>query len=163
MALEALSRVLWRERELLELLLFKLEEEQLVLSGGRSRWLAHATREVELVLAQVREAEVARAAESDAVAADLGLPPGSSLRQLAAVAPAPWDELLTQHRDAFLKITAEVSSLAEDNRELVSQGARATREALAAIGATGEPRPQTYGRDGRRTDARRSHLVDEAL
>ena len=34
MALEALSRVLWRERELLELLLFKLEEEQLVLASA---------------------------------------------------------------------------------------------------------------------------------
>ena len=50
MSLTDLSSVLWRSRELLELLLFKLEEEQLLLAANRSRWLAHATREVEVVL-----------------------------------------------------------------------------------------------------------------
>ena len=48
MALADFCRILWRERELLELLLFKLEEEQLVLASGRGRWLAHATHEVEV-------------------------------------------------------------------------------------------------------------------
>ena len=50
MSLTEVSSILWRERELLELLLFKLEEEQLLLAAGRSRWLGHATREVEMVL-----------------------------------------------------------------------------------------------------------------
>ena len=58
-----LSSILWREREMLELLLFKLEEEQLILASGRGRWLAHATREVEMVLDQIRRTEVVRAAE----------------------------------------------------------------------------------------------------
>ena len=40
MALAELSNVLWRERELLEMLLFKLESEQLVLAAGRTHWLA---------------------------------------------------------------------------------------------------------------------------
>ena len=39
MALSDVSNILWRERQLLELLVFKLEEEQLVLAAGRSRWL----------------------------------------------------------------------------------------------------------------------------
>ena len=60
MALSELSDVLWTERRLLELLLFKLEEEQLVLTSGRTRWLAHATREVETVLDQIRDAELAK-------------------------------------------------------------------------------------------------------
>src|SRR5215212_6463380 len=68
MAVADVSTVLWRERELLELLLFKLEEEQLVLTSGRSRWLGHATREVEMVVAQIREAELARAVLVDALA-----------------------------------------------------------------------------------------------
>ena len=42
MALSDVSNILWRERQLLELLVFKLEEEQLVLAAGRTRWLAHA-------------------------------------------------------------------------------------------------------------------------
>src|SRR5438045_4734995 len=39
MGLAELSSILWRERDMLELLLFKLEEEQLVLAAGRTRWL----------------------------------------------------------------------------------------------------------------------------
>ena len=38
--MEDLSLILWRERELLETLLYKLEMEQLVLASGSSRWLA---------------------------------------------------------------------------------------------------------------------------
>ena len=74
MSLTDLSSVLWRSRELLELLLFKLEEEQLLLAAGRSRWLAHATREVEVVLDQIRQTEVARAAYSQDAADDLVRP-----------------------------------------------------------------------------------------
>jgi len=47
MSLSDVSNILWRERQLLELLVFKLEEEQLVLAAGRNKWLTHATREVE--------------------------------------------------------------------------------------------------------------------
>ena len=59
--MEKLSQILWRERELLETLLFKLEEEQMVLAGGRTRWLARAAREVENVLDTIRETEILRA------------------------------------------------------------------------------------------------------
>ncbi|HEX8508791.1 MAG TPA: flagellar export chaperone FlgN, partial [Propionibacteriaceae bacterium] len=83
MSLTDLSSVLWRSRELLELLLFKLEEEQLLLASGRSRWLPHATREVEVVLDQIRQTEVARAAYSQATALDLGLEPNASLGEVA--------------------------------------------------------------------------------
>jgi acyl-CoA synthetase (AMP-forming)/AMP-acid ligase II len=58
---EKLSQVLWRERELLETLQYRLEVEQLVMAAGRTRWLAHATREVETVLLQmegIRQAKV---------------------------------------------------------------------------------------------------------
>ena len=39
MSLSEVSNILWRERRLLELLVFKLEEEHLVLASGRTRWL----------------------------------------------------------------------------------------------------------------------------
>ena len=39
MSLTELVNTLWRQREALELLLFKLEEERLVLASGRQRWL----------------------------------------------------------------------------------------------------------------------------
>ncbi|MEV1288100.1 flagellar export chaperone FlgN [Micromonospora sp. NPDC049679] len=162
MSLTELSSVLWRTRELLELLLFKLEEEQLLLASGRSRWLAHATREVELVLDQIRQVEVLRATHAQAAALDLGLDAYASLGQLADTAPMPWSEMLHQHRKAFLTLTAEISGLAETNRELITVGQRAVRETMLIVAGSAEM--ETYGPQGQTVPgARRARLVDEAI
>ncbi|NAZ74714.1 flagellar protein FlgN [Kineococcus sp. T13] len=163
MGLAEVSGILWKERELLELLLFKLEEEQLVLASGRTRWLAHATREVEFVMEQIRTTEVLRAAEVDAVAAELEIEPGPSLGALAAAAPEPWGELFRGHRDAFLTLTAEIQDLADANRDLLNSGARALRETLLGL----DTPLDTYTAQGKNTVAStggsRAHFVDEAL
>jgi predicted deacylase len=160
-SLTDLSSVLWRSRELLELLLFKLEEEQLLLAAGRSRWLAHATREVEVVLEQIRQTEVARAAYAQSVSVELGLSPEAGLRELADAAPEPWSELLHQHRKAFLTLTSEIGGMADANRELLTAGQRAARETMLVVAGTVE----TYGPTGQTVNggARRPSLVDEAI
>jgi hypothetical protein len=160
MGLADLSSILWREREMLELLLFKLEEEQLVLAAGRTRWLAHATREVEMVLEQIRHTEVLRAAEVEVVGAELGLGSNPSLTQLAEAVDAPWSDLFRDHRKTFLALTAEISTLAEANRDLLSAGQRAVREAMLAVTGSFE----TYSRRGETVaSAPRSQLIDEAM
>lgn len=160
MGLAEVASILWRERETLELLLFKLEEEQLVLAAGRTRWLAHATREVEVVLDRIRQTELLRATEVDAVAAELGLPPNPSLSALADAAGPPWSDLLRDHRLAFLALTAEITALAEANRDLLTAGQRAAREAMLTV--TGSV--QTYGRRGATVSAMPApRLVDEAM
>jgi hypothetical protein len=160
-SLTDLSSVLWRSRELLELLLFKLEEEQLILAAGRTRWLPHATREVEVMLDQIRQTEVARAAYSQGAALELGLDPEASLGELADAAPEPWSDLLRQHRKAFLTLTAEISGLAGANRELLTAGQRAARDTMLAF----EGNVETYGRQGQTVagGTRRPTLVDEAI
>lgn len=107
MGLREVSATLWRERHLLELLLFKLDEEQLLLAAGRTRWLARATGEVKMVLEEIRQTELERAVEVSGVAVDLGLPAGASLRQLAAATPEPWQGMLAEHRQAFLALTQD--------------------------------------------------------
>ena len=160
MSLAGVSSTLWRERELLELLLFKLEEEQLVLASGRTRWLSRATKEVEMVLEEVRRAELLRAVQVDAAGADMGLGPGPSLRQLAEAADEPWKTLLLEHRQAFLTATAEIQAMAEANRDLLTTGFRAAREALLSLGDSAE----TYTASGApATGGRFSRLVDEAI
>lgn len=133
MGLHEVSTALWQERHLLEMLLFKLEEEHLLLAGGRTRWLARATNEVEVVLARIREAELVRAMEVEHVAPSLRLGPGPTLSELAAVVPTPWDTMLGDHRDAFLELTAEIAQMAAANKELVSRGHRALQEVLGAV------------------------------
>ena len=160
MGLADLSSILWREREMLELLLFKLEEEQLVLAGGRTRWLAHATREVEVVLEQIRATEVIRAVEVEAIGQRLGLGSNPSLGELADAVDEPWRDLLRQHRRAFLTLTTEITGLAEANRDLLTAGQRAARETLLAVAGsveTYDPRGQTVAA------APRTRLVDEAM
>jgi hypothetical protein len=161
MGLAEVSAVLWNERELLELLLFKLEEEQLVLASGRARWLAHATREVEMVIEQIREAELSRAVAVDELAAELGLPSSPSLTTLAASVPAPWDELLRGHREAFLTLTDEISSMSRSNRELLGAAQRSSREVLLGLDAAAAA---TYGPRGATTGpAAPARVIDKAL
>jgi hypothetical protein len=165
MGLAEVSTVLWRERELLELLLFKLEEEQLVLTSGSGRWLARATREVEMVLAEIRRTELLRATEVDAAAAALGLGPNPSLNAMADACTEPWAGLLREHRAAFLALTGEITALAETNRDLISVGARANREALLALTErAGERDAGTYTVSGATAHGpTHSRLMDEAL
>ena len=51
MAAHDLSMQLMRERDLLEVLLFKLDEQQMLLATGRNRWIHHAANEIERVIA----------------------------------------------------------------------------------------------------------------
>ena len=144
MGLAEVSNILWRERNLLELLLFKLEEEQLVLAAGRTRWLARATQEVELVLEEIRGCELERAVEIAHLAEHLGLGAEPSLRELAAASPPPWGGLLEQHRAAFLTATQEIAQLAKMNRELLAGGLKATEEALHWLVGGGTDASETY-------------------
>ncbi len=50
MSLPDLAAVLWRQRDLLERLVYRLECEHLLLAAGRTRFLALATAEVERLL-----------------------------------------------------------------------------------------------------------------
>lgn len=158
--MEKLSLILWRERELLELLAFKLELEQLVLTSGRTRWLTHATREVEQVLAQIQETEVLRAVAADEAAQALGLAPAPSLAELAAHAAEPWASILGEHRQAFIAITAEIRELSEANKGMLTAGYRSARETLMSIGGTTDG----YAFDGTAlVDANRRRLLDRSL
>jgi hypothetical protein len=60
-----LSTLLWREQELLDLLLFKAEEKQYLIVTGKTRWLSRIAHEIEVVLDQLRTLEVERAAATE--------------------------------------------------------------------------------------------------
>ena len=158
--MEKLSQILWRERELLETLLYRLEVEQLVMSSGRTRWLLRAAQDVQAVLGVIRETELMRAVASDQAADELGLAPGVGLQELIEVSDEPWRSILDDHRVAFLRITADVTALAETNRELITAGIRSARETLLNL---------TEGTDGYTADGSavtgltRTPLLDQSL
>lgn len=164
MGVAELSEVLWRERELLELLVFKLEEEHLLLAAANTRWLPRATREVEVVVEQLRQIELRRALIVDAVAASLGLGSDPTLAQLADVVPGAWAGLLRDHRTAFLALTREVQDCAEANKTMLAHGYRTAREGLVVLTGRANRESTAYGRTGRAASAATtSQLVDQVF
>ena len=130
LSMEDLSLVLWRERELLETLLYKLEVEKLVLASHSTRWLAAAAREVEALLETIRETELLRAVAADDAAASVGLAPNPSLRALAEAVGEPWHTILMDHHKAFVACTRDLVETAATNRELLAWSKQAARQLL---------------------------------
>ena len=158
--MEDLSLVLWRERELLETLLYKLEVEKLVLATHSTRWLAAAARDVELLLETVRETELLRAVAADAAAASVGVASTPSLRALAQAVDDPWRSILLDHHKAFVACTRDLVETAAVNRELLTAGQQAARDVF--LGLTDQP--AGYSPTGSAVAVEpRQHVVDRSI
>lgn len=136
MTAQTLSDVLWHERDLLELLLFKLKTEQLLLTAGETRYLHLAAREVTKVQEALARAGLGQELEAMAVAAAWGAPEDASLSTLIEHAPSdgPWKEILTGHREALISLTAQVKAIRDANAEHLAALNRSTQETVAALG-----------------------------
>lgn len=134
-AADNLSSLLWRERELLDLLIFKLETEQLLLTAGKTKWLLHATREVESVVLRLRETGLARAVAASAVALEWGVSDELPLGSLAAAAPAsgPWGDLLRSHLEAMTGQTGQIKQLRYENEQHLRAAARSAQETVSTL------------------------------
>src|SRR3954467_1914468 len=84
MSIPDLAAVLWRQRELLERLVYRLECEQLLMAAGRTRFLGMAPWEVETLVSELRVLELQRAAAAERAAIAAGLNPELTLEELAA-------------------------------------------------------------------------------
>jgi hypothetical protein len=135
-SLSSLCSLLWQERVSLEVILFKLVEEQLIAAQGHTRFLQLADEELREAAGILRENEILRSAEAQMVARLLGLPSDASLGDIAARSEEPWPGLLLEHRDALRGLLAEIESVAQANRKILLAGAEAARAALEQVSAT---------------------------
>ena len=131
-ALRELSEVLWREREQLELVLFKLEEQRLLMFDGQSRWVGHASREVEVVLDQLGQMELSRALATAVAAAHLGLVGDATLRTIGYGAPSPWPSVIGRHLAALQRLAGQILTLAAVNRGLLNEALGQLRAVLSS-------------------------------
>ncbi|STD11996.1 FlgN protein [Dermatophilus congolensis] len=162
MALSNLSTGLWRIQELLELLTYRLDTQQALVETGRSRWLGRSTREIELVLAEMREADLMRAVDAQPVCEALGLSPETPLSAIAAAAPAPWNEVLAEHRQALSVASAELAALSRTNSEMLEVSYKAVQDTLEKFNHTPGPTgDDTYTAKGARANSRSRHLFDQ--
>lgn len=158
--MEKLSLVLWRERELLENLQYRLEVEQVVMAAGQTRWLANAARDVETAVQELREMELLRAVAADEAASAAGLAPNPSLASLLEAADEPWRSILADHREAFASMSEEIERVAATNRVLIAHGLRAAHETLLGIDGGGH----LYTAAGAAvSDGARTAVVDRSL
>lgn len=160
MELQTFSNILWHQRDLLEMLRYRLEVQDLVLHGGLTSRLPIATREVEQAVEALRVAELGRSLDAADAARSLGLADDATLLQIAEAAPAPWDDLLLEHHTAFLELAAEISQISRRNRDTLAASYQATQETLSMLREDG----RTYDKNGDTSDhSSGSHIIDTAL
>lgn len=90
------SGVLWRERDVLGLLVTRLTED---------------TTACEPLLRHVRVLELHRAAVGRAVAVELGVEDALTLEDISAAAPGEWEAVLAGHHRALRSLTSLVLTL----------------------------------------------------
>ncbi|KQO98256.1 flagellar export chaperone FlgN [Leifsonia sp. Leaf264] len=162
MSMHEVSALLWAERELLDVLVFKLETEQLLLTAGKTRWLPRATGEIEKIQSKLSEVNLALAVEVSIVAAEWDLPEDSSLLQLADsdAAEDVWREILVSHHKALTSSLTELAGLRDSNEHLIRSAIRSTQETLAdANGSAAVYNASGATHSGRAT----ARLIDKEL
>lgn len=160
MSAQDLSTLLWCERDLLTMLTFKLEEEQMLLVAGKSQWIQFGTNEVRQVVDRLNPVVLAVSVESAKLAKEWGLPEDSGLRALASGAPdGPWGDMLRGHLEALAQQTATIAALRDANAQYLRAAARSTQETLAET----RPTVGTYNAKGMTTMATSAGLLDQKL
>ncbi len=155
---QELTSLLWRERELLDVLIFKLDEEHLILQSGKTKWLDHATREVEHVLQRLRAASLERTAAAASVASQWGLDESAGLQEIAAAAhDGPWGEILSAHFVALTSQVEQVRGLRDDNLQFLRAGLRSAQETVAGL----SPDAGTYDHLGHTSPDAGARILDE--
>jgi len=132
----ALSHTLLRERRLLELLTYRLETQHHLLASGQPRFISLAAREIEDVLDELGHTELERAVQVSGLAERLGLPDEPSLSEIVEQAPAPWRDILAEHRDALRVAADEVDELTAANRALLEAAYLASAALVASAEGT---------------------------
>ncbi|MHB8262635.1 MAG: flagellar export chaperone FlgN [Acidimicrobiales bacterium] len=163
MSMQRLSACLYEEKEALEELLFKLEEEQLILAAGRHRWLPRASVEVENALRILDAMERVRHDVMVSVAEETEVASGemATLPEVAGAVGEPWSEVLLESAENMRALLVQVAEMVASNRDLIMRGLASTAETLVAIGASAGI---SYGPDGEsRTVAGMTRLLDAAI
>jgi hypothetical protein len=146
--LEGLADTLWQERHMVERLLYRMVTAHLLLAADEHRFVSVAIDEVEDVVAALRSAEGQRLAALQEVADRLQLPVEDlSLSEIIRLAPPALQPVFTDHRTAFLALTAEIEQTAEANRHLASSALGRLQRSLDAL--AGADPMATYNAAGR--------------
>lgn len=142
---QSLGAALSEQEQLLETLLFKLDQEHMLLVAARTRWLGRATQEVLQVNQDLARQDELRRAAVDRLVVALGLPATSTLSDLVRHAPEGWSVVLAEHRQLMCDGVARVQEMIQRNRAVLSErlGAAAVHGMPAGYGVAAGVMPST--------------------
>ena len=83
-----------------------------VIAAGDTRWLQLSDAEVKSAVRDLRRHEVLRAAETEHLLRGMRRPVDTTLTDLAAAAPMPWNIMLNDHRVAMRELESEIRATA---------------------------------------------------
>jgi hypothetical protein len=158
-----LTQRLWAERQLLEILLFKLVTARLIIASDIRRYVTPALAEVEHAVERLRACELARAIVVDKIACETGLRSTDlSLQTLVELADEPAASILADHRESFLRLTAEIQEVSAHSATMASAALEHIRRNLDSL--MGAEPDTTYGPQGRpRRVAPKAHRLDQVV
>lgn len=164
LSLTSLADMLWDEREVVELLLYKLVVAKLLLAADERRFVSPALAEVNLAVDLLHRTEQERADLLALTAREWGVPADRlTLAFLAEATPPTFRPVFADHLRAFLRLADEIEETARTNTQLTNAVLTHVQESLRAMGATG-PTVGSYNSSGRTSDeAARAHRFDQAL
>lgn len=147
--LEALAQHLWDEREVVTYLLYRLTVTKLLLAADERRFLSDALREVDDTIERLRHKELRRDQTLRDVADGWQADPASlTLRDLARLAPAPYDLIFREHLRAFHDLAAEIEQVADANRALAHHQLDEVRATIDLITGAPQEGARTYDAHG---------------
>ncbi|WP_313821869.1 flagellar export chaperone FlgN [Citricoccus sp.] len=133
MQADELSNELWRERGILENLLYKFTTQRLLVTNGESRWLGRCTSEIEALKNQLSTTQLTVDVLSSSLAQLWGMTTEGSptLRELVAAAPAegPWAGILQDHHAAIVSLAEEIRTVSEENARFLKAANISLQEA----------------------------------
>lgn len=134
--LEELAEHLWRERHLLELLLYRLVTAGLLLAADEHRFIAASMDEVDRVVVALEQAEDRRVATMQRVGRHLGTPAEAlTLVDVAHRARAGMRHVLDDHRRTFVQLSNEIQQAAVRGLELATTSLDRVHRSLDALAA----------------------------
>ena len=132
--LQQLHEVLWAERRLLDVLLYRLVSAKLVMSSDEQRFVPLALAEVERTLEKIRMAELQRSIVIGRLGQAWQAPREElSLIELASSAPEPFASLFEDHRTACMELTAEIEQVSRENKRLAASGLSEVRQLVELV------------------------------
>lgn len=139
--------------------LLKCKQVQDVLAGTDQRFLLETAHELEEAWEDVNLLEPLFLELLQAGVRSLGLPPESTLRELAEACSEPWAFVFTQIRSDFLATATEIEQVSALNRATLSRRQLALQSARDILGGGAS---RTYDASGSpaASSGRGMHIVD---